>query len=227
MAWVRAINCNAVYITSYRSMRIPVSIRMCYYEADNQKALVDSGATDCFIHPRLAEQMKVGTQAFEKPRRSLTLITSCMAIEDEEGTTETWAWWFWNLDNLVSCTATVLLTNENPTSTNFNATNSNATTSTPCLQCHNFNAMSSVLSSSTSAYVSIPCLSLSYAPIVTRISTHKEAWQSMWTQSTTKKAVRLLGWLKCQSHTPSYAIPTSLVCKISMQLPILFCAEYL
>ena len=42
---------------------------MCYYEADNQKALVDSGATDCFIHPRLAERMKVGTQAFEKPKK--------------------------------------------------------------------------------------------------------------------------------------------------------------
>ena len=50
-------------------MRIPVQIRTCYYEADNQKALVDSGATDCFIHPRLAERMKVGAQAFEKPKK--------------------------------------------------------------------------------------------------------------------------------------------------------------
>ena len=69
MAWVRAINCNAVYITSYRSMRIPVQLRTRYYEANNQKALVDSGATDCFIHPRLAERMKVGAQAFEKPKK--------------------------------------------------------------------------------------------------------------------------------------------------------------
>ena len=50
-------------------MRIPVSIQTRYHEADNQKALVDSGATDCFIHPRLAERMKVGAQAFEKPKR--------------------------------------------------------------------------------------------------------------------------------------------------------------
>ena len=42
---------------------------MRYYEADNKKALVDSGATDCFIHPRLAERMKVGSQAFEKPKK--------------------------------------------------------------------------------------------------------------------------------------------------------------
>ena len=50
-------------------MRIPVQLRTRYYEADNQKALVDSGATDCFIHPRLAERMKVGAQAFEKPKK--------------------------------------------------------------------------------------------------------------------------------------------------------------
>ena len=50
-------------------MWIPVNIRMRYYEADNQKALVDSGATNCFIHPRLAERMKVGQQAFEKPKK--------------------------------------------------------------------------------------------------------------------------------------------------------------
>ena len=42
---------------------------MCYYEANNQKALVDSGATDCFIHPRLADRMQVGRQAFEKPKK--------------------------------------------------------------------------------------------------------------------------------------------------------------
>ena len=68
-AWVRAINCNTVYITSYRSMQIPVSIHTHYYEADNQKALVDSGATNNFIHPHLATRMKVGQQAFEKPKK--------------------------------------------------------------------------------------------------------------------------------------------------------------
>ena len=50
-------------------MQIPVNIHTRYYEADNQKALVDSGATDCFIHPRLAERMKVGMQAFDKPKK--------------------------------------------------------------------------------------------------------------------------------------------------------------
>jgi hypothetical protein len=43
-AWVRALRCNTVYITRYRSMRVPVSIRTSYFMAD-KKALVDSGAT--------------------------------------------------------------------------------------------------------------------------------------------------------------------------------------
>jgi hypothetical protein len=49
-AWVRALCCNSVYITCYRSMRIPVSIRTRYFMAD-KKALVDSGATDNFMIP--------------------------------------------------------------------------------------------------------------------------------------------------------------------------------
>ena len=42
---------------------------MHYYEADNKKTLVDSGATDNFIHLRLAARMQVGQQAFEKPKK--------------------------------------------------------------------------------------------------------------------------------------------------------------
>ena len=55
MAWGRAIhmlNCNTVYLARYQSMRIPVSFRTAYARADKQ-ILVDSGATDNFIHPRL------------------------------------------------------------------------------------------------------------------------------------------------------------------------------
>jgi hypothetical protein len=56
MAWVRALRCNTVYITRYRSMRVPVSIRTSYFMAD-KKALVDSGATDNFMHPAFAKRM--------------------------------------------------------------------------------------------------------------------------------------------------------------------------
>ena len=65
---------NAVYITSHRSMRIPVLIQTCYYEADHKRALVDSGATNNFIHPRLAARMQVGQQAFNKPKKIFNIV---------------------------------------------------------------------------------------------------------------------------------------------------------
>ena len=54
-AWGRAIRtlkCNTVYITRYRSMKIPVSFQTVYARA-NKNILVDSGAMDNFIDPRL------------------------------------------------------------------------------------------------------------------------------------------------------------------------------
>ena len=68
MAWVRAIRCNAVYITRYQSMHVPVSIRTCYFMA-KKKALVDSGATDNFIHPTFAKRLGLAMTPLEKPKR--------------------------------------------------------------------------------------------------------------------------------------------------------------
>ena len=68
MAWVRAICCNTVYITHYRSMRVPVSIRTHYFMAD-KKALVDSGATDNFIHPAFAKRLGLAMTLLDKPKR--------------------------------------------------------------------------------------------------------------------------------------------------------------
>ena len=68
MAWVRAICCNAVYITRYRSMRVPVSIRTRYFMAE-KKALVDSGATDNFIHPAFARRLGLIMTPLDKPKR--------------------------------------------------------------------------------------------------------------------------------------------------------------
>jgi hypothetical protein len=68
MARVRAIHCNSVYIMHYCSMKVPVSARTVYSKA-NIKALVDSGATDNFIHPRFVKRMGMGTQQLEKPKR--------------------------------------------------------------------------------------------------------------------------------------------------------------
>src|SRR6201996_9233353 len=51
----------------YRSMRIPVSIRASYNMADI-KALVDSGATDNFIHPNFVKRMGIGQRPLDKPK---------------------------------------------------------------------------------------------------------------------------------------------------------------
>jgi hypothetical protein len=51
----------------FRSMRIPVSIRASYNMA-NIKALVDSGATDNFIHPNFVKRMGLGQQELDKPK---------------------------------------------------------------------------------------------------------------------------------------------------------------
>ena len=49
-------------------MRVPVSIRTRYFMAD-KKALVDSGATDNFIHPAFTKRMGVTMTPLEKPKR--------------------------------------------------------------------------------------------------------------------------------------------------------------
>jgi hypothetical protein len=67
-AWVRALHCNSVYITCYRSMRIPVSICTSYFMAD-KRALVDSGATDNFMHPNFATKMGLGMKELPTPRK--------------------------------------------------------------------------------------------------------------------------------------------------------------
>ena len=49
-------------------MRIPVSIRTSYFTTD-KNALVDSGATDNFIHPYFVTRMKIRPKVLERPRK--------------------------------------------------------------------------------------------------------------------------------------------------------------
>ena len=49
-------------------MHVPVSIRTRYFMAD-KKALVDSGATDNFIHPAFAKRLGLTMTPLEKPKR--------------------------------------------------------------------------------------------------------------------------------------------------------------
>ena len=49
-------------------MKIPISFRTAYARADKQ-ILVDSGATDNFIHPRLIQRLALGTQKLERSKK--------------------------------------------------------------------------------------------------------------------------------------------------------------
>jgi predicted aspartyl protease len=51
-------------------MRVPVSIRTSYFMAD-KKALVDSGATDNFMHPAFAKRMGLGLQRAPNSQENL------------------------------------------------------------------------------------------------------------------------------------------------------------
>ena len=67
-AWVRAFQCNSVFVTRYRSMRVPVLIRTSCFMADKQ-ALVDSGATNNFMSPNFARKMGLGMKKLDNPRK--------------------------------------------------------------------------------------------------------------------------------------------------------------
>ena len=67
-AWVRAFKCNSVFVTRYRSLRVPVSIRTSCFKADKQ-ALVDSGATNNFMSPNFARKMGLGMKKLDNPRK--------------------------------------------------------------------------------------------------------------------------------------------------------------
>jgi hypothetical protein len=57
-----------MYITHYRSMCIPVLICTSYFMAE-KKALVDSVATDNFMHPAFAKRMGLGLQKLPNPKK--------------------------------------------------------------------------------------------------------------------------------------------------------------
>ena len=51
-----------------RSMKVPIMIKTSYNMAE-VPSLVDSGATDNFIHPRTVRQLRLGTSLLDKPKR--------------------------------------------------------------------------------------------------------------------------------------------------------------
>ena len=94
MAWARAIGCKSVYITRYRSMKVPVSFWALHATAD-KTILVDSGATDNFIHLKLLKKLGLGSQLLERPQKIWNIdgttnragaLTHCVDLEVRTGT---------------------------------------------------------------------------------------------------------------------------------------------
>ena len=52
----------------FRSMKVPISVRTSYNKAD-MRSLVDSGATDNFVHPRFVRRMGLGTKELATPKK--------------------------------------------------------------------------------------------------------------------------------------------------------------
>ena len=49
-------------------MKVPITIKMSYNTA-KVPSLVDSGATDNFIHPRTVRQLRLGMSLLDKPKK--------------------------------------------------------------------------------------------------------------------------------------------------------------
>ena len=74
-------------------MKVPVSFRTLHATAD-KTILVDSGATDNFIHPKLLRQLGLGSQPLERPRKIWNIdgttnkagaLTHCVDLEVRTG----------------------------------------------------------------------------------------------------------------------------------------------
>ena len=70
-------------------MKVPVSFQTLHATAD-KTILVDSGATDNFIHPKLLRRLGLGSQPLERPRKIWNIdgttnkagvLTHCVDLE--------------------------------------------------------------------------------------------------------------------------------------------------
>ncbi len=59
---------TSVYVSRNHAIKTPVMIQTSQ-ERVTRKALLDSGATESFIHPRLAKKLALFTYPLEKPRQ--------------------------------------------------------------------------------------------------------------------------------------------------------------
>ena len=92
-AWARAIGCKSVYITKYHSLKVPISFRTLHATA-NKRIVVDSRATDNFIHPKLLKRLGLGSQFLDRPQMIWNIdrttnkagaLTHCLDLEVHTG----------------------------------------------------------------------------------------------------------------------------------------------
>jgi hypothetical protein len=67
MAWARALGVRSVFACKFKSLKIPTLLQTLHKTA-KKEVLVDSGATDNFISPRIMKQMKIRNLSLMKPQ---------------------------------------------------------------------------------------------------------------------------------------------------------------
>ncbi len=68
VALTRACNSTSVYVTRNRAIKTPVTIQTLQ-ERVTKRALLDSGATESFIHPKLVKELALATYPLDKLRQ--------------------------------------------------------------------------------------------------------------------------------------------------------------
>jgi hypothetical protein len=67
-ALTQAIDMGSMYIARNHAIQVPFQLQTCKKRAD-RKALLDSRATECFVHPQMVQQLGLKTKNLQKPRK--------------------------------------------------------------------------------------------------------------------------------------------------------------
>jgi len=68
LAWAVLNNSGSMYIARKHAIQVPFQLRTRRKQVD-RKALLDSGATECFIHPHAVKQLKLTTWTLPKAQK--------------------------------------------------------------------------------------------------------------------------------------------------------------
>jgi hypothetical protein len=80
MAWVHTLGLNSVFACKYKSLRIPTLLQSSHLKAKRQ-VLVDSGATNNFINPKLLRRMMIR----QVPLQRMQTIWNINGMHNEAG----------------------------------------------------------------------------------------------------------------------------------------------